>query len=176
MGALSKDPLFQRDLYVGIESLRNSWDLLMKHLGSWISDRLRFHDGKDEAWVAEHQVLWEALGVEEEARVLLAETLQYEFKAGNIWISTAAADLHDVISIIESTLKAAWKFRSWTTSRWCTLGSSARTLITGMLTGLQSLCQLITRDNESGLFYLQGFSRLTGDRLQYLVEAALVSK
>ena len=75
-----------RDIYIAIESLRNTADLISEHMASWVSSRLKFVDDRGPDWVAEQQQVWMALGVELEQAELLSERLQYCFEDGNICI------------------------------------------------------------------------------------------
>lgn len=49
----------------------------------------------------------------------------------------------DLIETICSALTAAWRFRKWTESRWLTIGSSTRVLVTAVLLGLDSFYQYL---------------------------------
>ena len=79
-----KDRSLMRDLYVSVESLRNSADLLSSHMVSWITSVLTFADERDEAWVQEHRELWEALDVEPSLVELLAAELQLRWEGGRL--------------------------------------------------------------------------------------------
>ena len=75
-----------RDLYISVESLRSSHDLISGHVGHWLWERLKRRPDQGPEWVQLQCSLWEALGVDLEVAGILASDLQFEFKDGNIWI------------------------------------------------------------------------------------------
>ena len=85
------DKQLMRDTYVCIESLRNSSDLLAKHIGHWVALRLRPQAHKGSKWVEQQRCLWEALGLEAHAAESMVE-LQLEFVGGflHVWADAPA--------------------------------------------------------------------------------------
>ena len=61
-----KDRSLMRDLYIAVESLRNSSDLLSSRLASWIAQHLVFEDTKGLVWREQQRVLWTGLDVDPE--------------------------------------------------------------------------------------------------------------
>ena len=170
------DRQMMRDIYVAIESLRKSADLLSKHLAMWVSKRLRMVPPRGLAWVESQRVLYNALSVDWETVELLAETLELEFRDGELLVSNGADVDGDLVECVCATLKSAWKFVKFTESRWLTVGTSARTIVVAMLTGVQNLVTFILKETNSSFFFLKGFLRLSEDRLQFLVQASLASR
>ena len=85
-----KDRSLMRDLYISVESLRNSADLLSSHMASWILSVLTFVDAQDEIWVQEYRVLWESLDVEPSLIELLAAELQLRWEGGRLCVKAQA--------------------------------------------------------------------------------------
>ena len=98
MREMTQDRELLRDCYVGIDSVRRSWDLMVSHLVVWIACRLSFHPSKGEALVEEQKTLWDTLGVDLESIETLAVTLQFHFNDGRICISTTSAHIIGLIS------------------------------------------------------------------------------
>ena len=85
-----KDRSLMRDMYVAVESLRNSADLLSSRMASWVISCLSFVDARDEAWVQEHRELWEALDVDPALVELLAAELQLVWQDGALCVKAGA--------------------------------------------------------------------------------------
>ena len=170
------DTALMRDTYVAVESLRNSHDLLSIHLSEWVTTRLQFVGDMGPERVNQRRTLWSALGVDHEAVDILSE-LQFSYDAGRLTVVHTAGDIYDdVVSVIIACLSSVWRFVKFTTSRWLTVGTSARALVAALLTGVENLVAYIDTDTSSGKFYLGGFSRLVRSRKQYMVKAAIASR
>eukprot|EP00972_Heterocapsa_arctica_P062545 9221496-Heterocapsa_arctica.AAC.1 len=80
MFAEFNDEVLLTDAWVGIESLRNSLDLLVTHMGLWVFQKQRCRG----AWGFDEQdqwkSLWNALGVLPQTAQYLAETLQLRWE------------------------------------------------------------------------------------------------
>ena len=169
-----------RDCYVGIESLRNSADLISSQMARWITEKMRLRPDKGDAWKDEQQALFEALDVPFDIVDSLVHKLQlcYDGTTGILEIFEGAQEEldQDVVSEISAVLASVWRFTRFSESRWLTVGTSARTLIAGMLTGLADLVAMIRKDKSLSHFYINGFGRLTKDRMGFLITAAMSSR
>ena len=85
-----KDKQLMRDLYVAIESLRNSADLLWCHMCDWIQSCLRFVEPRDESWHDNARMLWTALDVDHEVVQILVEDLELQWADGYLWVRAGA--------------------------------------------------------------------------------------
>ena len=170
------DKDLMRDVYIAIESLRRSADLIDSHMYAWISGNVRVREDRGQEWVQHRRTLWHELGVDVETAELLAADLQLWWEGGRLSVLRGAFADRDLWDAIASALMAAWRFAKFTESRWLTVGSSARTLTVGLLTGLESLVRFIEKDELAGKWYLKGFRRLHADRKQFLVVAAIVGR
>eukprot|EP00974_Lingulodinium_polyedra_P054694 5261044-Lingulodinium_polyedra.AAC.1 len=99
---------------------------------------------------------------------MLASELELEFQEGRILITEEKRDDPNLISTIQTTLQAAWKFQKFTESRWLTVGASARSLVVALLTGVMDLVEQIEEDPHAMLWYLGGFKRLVPSRRQFM--------
>ena len=84
------DTQMMRDIYVAIESLRNSADLLSRHMAEWVRQKMRLVPARDEGWVQQRRTLLHALSVSMETVDVLASELQLEFQDGELLVSHAA--------------------------------------------------------------------------------------
>ena len=165
-----------RDVYIVIESLRRSADLISSHLYAWLYSKLKATADRGEVWVEQRRTLWQTLGIDAETVELMACELQLWWEDGALWFLRGAFEDGDVIDAVASALMAVWRFVKFSESRWLTVGTSARTVIAAVLTGIEDLIGTITKDPKASKFYLRGFQRLTTPRKQFLVSAAVSSR
>ena len=85
-----QDRQLMRDLYITVESLRNSSDLLSSRICTWILERLAFADGRGMEWEEEQTRLWTVLGIEPDVVDLLVSQLQLCWQGGRLWVKTGA--------------------------------------------------------------------------------------
>ena len=79
-----------RDLYIAVESLRNSSDLLGTHMSAWIGSRLKFVDERGSAWRERARELWTALDLNVELVDLFVGELEVEWDGKHLCILAGA--------------------------------------------------------------------------------------
>ena len=164
-----------RDIYIGIESLRRSQDLIQEYMFEWLGKVRRAREDQGEDWVNRRRQVWLGLSVDMETADLLAADLQVYWDGNTLWTLRGALQDRDVVSALASALLACWRFQKFSDSRWLTVGSSARNLVVGFLTGIESLVKFIDKNPAASKFYLKGFGRMEQSRKQFLVYASIVS-
>jgi len=159
-----------RDMYISVEALRNSTDLLHSKMNSWIVQRLDFREARGLDWVCRQRDLWTALGVEADIVELLATELELCFEGFRLcvkhgtkgcvqnifcftslvvfvrnsmkhWVASTRVrqvDDQDLVETLATVLTVCWRFRSFTESRWLTVGTSCRTVAVAALLGLDN--------------------------------------
>lgn len=143
-----------RAFFITLESLRNSYDLLMAQLPRWLPKVLAF-----EEWgFADPSPLWVLLGVSSEIVELLSQ-MQLRFQGGQLKVAPSFQAKDDLPDLIAMCLMHIWTFRRFSESRWLTLGSSSRCLIASLLLGLPSLVGDIMASSSSR-YYISGFQHL----------------
>ena len=172
----SSNTQLMRDVYVSIESLRNSCDLLERYLNHWISLRLRLVPARSAEWVSAREELWHALGIEPDPAAVLAEQLHFSFEDGCICVKEHSEHSLDLVGAISAALLACWRFKKLTTSRWLIVGTSSRTVTAALLTGMPDLVKYIQKESSSGLFFLNGWDRLKAEGKRFVVQAAMGSR
>ena len=164
------DDAFLTDVHIVIESLRNSYDLLVVHLGNWIITSLSFED-----WDFQHQrELWTLLGLEPD-RVDEFVALQLRFHGGRLKVDASYRDSPNLLESISTCLLHAWRFRKFTTSRWITVGDSCKTMVIALLTGVESLVRAVRRHPNTSDYYIHGFGRVNEDVKKLMALAAISS-
>lgn len=165
-----------RDAYICVESLRNSWTTISRHVCEWIALRLSYADDWSVEQIDQRRTVWTSLSVDCETAEVLAETLHLRFADGRLMVARSLQGQGDVVSTICAALLSTWRFRRWTESRFFSVGVSSRALVAGLLTGLEDLVQFIMDKGTASLFYLNGFKRLRGDVKTMMTECAIVSR
>ena len=165
-----------RDIYVAIASLKNSMDLIVRHLPEWIGRHLDFVEPLTMDMIEQRHNMWAALDVELETVEILADTLQLFFAGGRLQVSRDVSDRPDIIDLVNTALLSAWKFVKLSDSRFLTIGSSARPLVVALLTGIEGLVAFIKEDTGKEGFYLGGFSRLSAEHKTAVAEFAFISR
>ena len=167
-----------RDVYVAIASIRNAWNLVNTHLGSWVASRLRYTDPLPEAAVSQLETMWAALGVEPGIAATMCDTLQLRFEGGELRVTKECMSIPDfcVVGTVATALLGCWRIQKFTESRWHTVGTSCRAVAVGLLTGLHSLVDYILGEKRGSGFHLNGWYRLTGDRVDFVMSCAMVSR
>ena len=86
-----------RDTNVPIQSLRNSMDIIMRHVSEWVGLRLScVADSADEV-VDRRRQLWQMLDIDVETVEVLAETLQLEFRDGRLFVASSCPGRADLV-------------------------------------------------------------------------------
>ncbi|CAK0850441.1 unnamed protein product [Prorocentrum cordatum] len=111
-----------------------------------------------------------------ETAELLAADLQLWWDGDVLWVHRDACEGSDVLDATASGLMAVWRFAKFSESRWLTLGTSSRTLVASLFTGIEGLVRFIDNDPDASKFYLRGFGRLKDSRKEFLVISAIVGR
>lgn len=132
-----------KDIYIAIESLRNSYDLLYEHMGAWLSENVRFVD--DPASPEDLMDMWNALGVKPEWVDLLV-SLRLLWRRGRLEVHSARVEEANLFEDISGALLYLWKFVKFSENRWCTVGYACRAATCALLTGIHSLVERLVLD------------------------------
>eukprot|EP00974_Lingulodinium_polyedra_P016988 1650401-Lingulodinium_polyedra.AAC.1 len=76
VGSMAYDRCLLRDIYVAVESLKNSFTELQGHIMDWVKEKLDFARNESEWEINQARQLWHCLGLEPETVEILADTLQ----------------------------------------------------------------------------------------------------
>ncbi|CAK0861146.1 unnamed protein product [Prorocentrum cordatum] len=169
------DPDVLRDVYIGIASVRNTFDDVLKYVHEWAATSMQFSTPLGGAEKRRWRAVWGALMLDEEVVHVLTDVLECRFVDGQLWLSENAGERVDCVGLTCTTLLAVWRFRRFSDSRWLTVGASARTMVAAHLAGICGLFEWIRQKSPKGGYYRNGFWRLKPDRWAFLVRAALVA-
>ena len=156
------------DLYIAVESLRNSFAHLHGNLYTCLRKRVSFDRtgfrNKDEA------KLWRFLGV---AAIWISD---FVFAApwGDrevLHVREEVGRLLDPYDVISSIWMYAMRWKKFSESRWMTLGSSARNVLRSIVLGVDGLMR-DTRENDKVEYKAHGWDRCTRDVRTYMATAS----
>ena len=163
-----------RNTFIGIQSLRNSKDLVLKHMNLWIAKHLSFAKPMSSHEMDDMHDLCVALSIAPNLCDFLAYSLNLRWEGGRLWVHEGLAN-GDAVGLVSSALLTIWRFKQFCDSRWLTSGTSGRDMITGFLFGLDSLIEHIL-DVEPSKYHISGFGRLQMAERRFLVTVAIVSR
>ena len=163
------------EVHISIESLRNSFDVIVKHVGLFIAKRIDFADPLPRAEVEQLRRLWLVLRVDEDTADMLSDVLELRWIAGRYVVSIQVQGVL-AVSLVQTALLALWRWRKFTASRFLGIGHSCRPLTASLLTGADTLVETIINEDPNTLFYLKGFRRLTQEAREWVVKASLASR
>ena len=162
-----------KKLHIAIASLRNGYDLLLKHLLNFVLEYLQLVD--DDFEVANSlETYWACLGVEPEVASDLSR-LGLRWHQGKLLLFRSAASTHGFMDSIRAALLSVFRFKSFTDSRWVTVGEACRSLVASLSLGLMGLVQMIRKDPKASDYYIGGFGQLDNEVIKYAIVASIVT-
>ena len=167
------EPQVLKQLLISIESLRNSYDLLHRHLQGFIVQRLSFVPDDPQLLQVRYQ-FWVTVGFEADVADQMAD-LGLEYVEGRLRVSQRHEGRDDLIETISSLLLYTFRFQKFSDSRWCSIGLSCRTLVASLCLGLADLVVNVRADKHASDYYIHGFQQLTATAKQYAVVATMVA-
>lgn len=143
-----------RNSWIVLESLRKSYDILLKGLLGWLRSVVVFEDW-DVPWVGE---LWRLCQSDPRWVDQLID-LEARWSDGKLKISTRFERDEDIFDRLSAVFLQVWQFPAFSDSRWATLGPSMRSLLSSLLLGLEPFVEHCIL-NGCSKYYLNGFLRL----------------
>ena len=156
------DPEVMKATRVTFEALRVSTGFLHEHFPAWVATVVSYEDGDSDA--IRHA--WSLLGLRDEW-LDLASFLQVRWQDGRLNIASRFAD-KGVLEYVLILASKIWRFRSWSDSRWATIGASGRTLVGCALLGLEGLVRFISESTFASMYHLSGYVRHCSPRVMEL--------
>jgi hypothetical protein len=111
-----------KDLHVVVESLRNSFSLLLQYLPAFLESSLAFRHSSVSTDVVE--AFWRDLGVDADMVELFGE-VNPQWGGNQLWVNQDLAGQDDVIRKVSHCMIYLCKWRHFNDSRWCTKGRPA---------------------------------------------------
>ena len=151
------DPIAtSRNVFIAVEGLTNSFDLLHRHMYRFIQEVVVFDDRQYDRMVVAR--FWHALAIPED----IMETM-VDFNP--VWdpvsgkLSIAGKHREEGFVPLAELIFSMMKFKRFTESRWSTAGVSSRQMIAGHICGLEGLVTRVRADPKCSDFYIHGYTR-----------------
>jgi len=170
-----KDLELMKDVYIIISSVMNSYDLVHGHLAAWLNEHMHFVPADALPHSDQLFSLWTALGVEPELADVLSSDLRLRWEGGRLDVAEVCSAGDNVFGNVAEALFGLWKFKTFSTSRWVSVGTSCRSFVAALLTGFDSLVRRIRADPKASDFFLHGYSEMREAARQFMATAGLVS-
>jgi hypothetical protein len=161
-----------RGLHVVMESLRNSFAILVERLPAFLGEFLVF----DSSGFDMDEVLgfWRCLGVEADMLEEVAAVNPW-WADGRLCVNGALAGDSEAAQKVSHVLLYLFKWRLFTESRWITLGPACRSLLWGLCVGLDHLVAFTRKDPQATDYHLHGYVNLTAPLKKYAILASVAS-
>ena len=163
---------YTKSMHTVVEALRNGHSLLHCHLSAFVIQTTTLDDTMHDCY--EVSQFWVNLGVEPGVAEILGN-LNPRWVDGQLRISTRLSQPDHLHEQICYCLAAVACFKSFTDSRWLTIGDCCRSLLCSSLLGLDAWVALVRSDPSSSDFYLHGFDQYTQILRKYICIAAVAA-
>ena len=161
-----------KDLHIVTLSLRNSFKILHSHVHSFLMSHLQFdHVAHNFDEVAE---FWQTTGIEADMIELVVDVNPW-WRNGALWVSGQLEGKPDVLEKVAAVVVYMFKWRKFSDTRWCTIGTSCRDLLRSLCVGLEQLAAITRADAHVTDYHLHGIVRLSDSIRKYTVVASVVS-
>ena len=147
----------QRQMWIVMESLRNSFSSLILYLHPWLLANTLFEDFDGEPTLLYE--FWAIVGLSHEWRIQLTEA-RLRFEDGYLKIGKHMEGTYWTAAVT-TLLLHIWSFDAWSTSRWCRAGACCRSLVGCLFTGLKTYVAHVLKNTAASTYYLRGFNNLT---------------
>jgi hypothetical protein len=164
-----------RDCFIGCESMRNSFDVVLTYVHEWVATTIRPADPMTPMEKSEWKELWYSLGVNDEICDLLVGK-EVRASDGYILVSSDVYDAADLVGQLVTLVLGVWSIRRFSDSRWLTVGPCARGIIGAALLGLPSFVSWVQKKPSVSGFFLNGFWRLKEPHWLFFAKAAMCSR
>jgi hypothetical protein len=128
-------------------------------MGQWIADKIEFSDHADPDILRR---LWLLMGLTDEWVTLFVD-LHIRWENGRLCVAEKWRALPTTPEAVTTCLMHVWAFRSFSDSRWCSLGAGCRSLVSSLMVGLADLVRIIILNPRCSNYYIGGFSNLSKD-------------
>ena len=166
------NPDVLKEVYISLESARNSYSLSVEHMGAWLLDVISFRE--DTHNVDHLKQFWALMCLDAEVVEVLCD-LQLLYRDGRLFISERHRVSLNLIEQVSTVLMHVWAFRRFSESRWLTVGCCNRTLAASEQLGLQSLVAFIRKRPHASDYYIGGLSRLSQAGQKFVTIASTAS-
>ena len=160
-----------KNIFKGVRSVRDTYDKLMETLPAWVRSLEIDNEKYDEDAVLS---FWLFLGAKcSTAEALAAINLRWERGALRCHVSVMKLD--DPLGHVGSLILASYRIRSFSDSRFLSLGRTCQGLASAWSVGLHEHMTFVRASPECGEYYTHCYDLLANDERLFVCKAAVVS-
>ena len=168
-----KSPDLLSEVYIALTSCSNSYRQLTTQLNVWVANILLVCELEDLPDADDLRDLWGVVCVDDHVLEDICD-LRLCFRNGMLCVSDLAP-VKNLLSRVVYILVSVWRFRPFSSSRWVGVGSSCRTFLGALLTGLSDFVDVVVRDPAQSNYTINGFKKLSQEGFEFVCVAALAS-
>ena len=150
------DKAFMKEVFKQFISVRSGFSLLADFVFDWVAGRLHFTD-LSSLDTLHCEELWRVLGLEPSWCEDLVD-MELRFEGGCLCVARRFEGDRDIIKRVVRAQMRVWQFRSWTESRWLSIGGRARTYVACKLLGLPDLVDFCINTKNCSSYHLGNYS------------------
>ena len=105
----------------------------------------------------------------------LGATITPHWHDGHFWVSHQLQGDPAAMDKISAVCLYMFRWRKFTESRWCSIGTCCRAVLCSLFVGLEQLVSLTRSDPKATDYHLHGFERLSKQIRTYIVVASIVN-
>lgn len=152
-----------KDLFIVVESLRNSYVQLYRNLTSWLCDHILL---EDEPFDHEEACRWWTFLNLAPQTVEHLTAMNLRWDGSNLRVNRGqrckdAGLVGDVLDEVRAVILKVWYFRRFTDGRWTSISNSSRSLIAALSLGLDSVVDKVRKDPQETDYFLHGYNRFS---------------
>ena len=166
------------DVYVSVGAFRTCYVECTSHLRTWLQKSTMILPDERLPSPALLTEIWTNLSVPGDVVRVLANKFRLVWQDSRLCVCRSALDSDtsdDFLDELSTALLSLWRFEKFTTSRWCTIGKSCRSVLAGLLSGFPSLIASMRSSAVVSEYYLTGSDRLSLEARRMVAVLALSS-
>ena len=161
------------NLFAAASAFRHASCCAAGPLEAWLSSVLLPMPAQALPSPADLRHAWTSLGVQHDVVDLLVDKFKLHWNGRRLTIDETYMHQTPNHNELSTVLLGLWSFRSFTLSRWGTVGLSARSLMIGLLTGFPAMVQQMRHDAHVSGYWVAGADRLGQEEKFYVAVASL---
>ena len=171
------DRQFMKDLWKVFQALRNSYDLILKYVCPWLIEHVAWTEEANCPPMDELQDVWDTLGLDPVLSQLMVEEMRMRWdpQTQRLHIKSDWQRRPNAMDDIATVLLGVWRFKQFSDSRWVTIGCNSRSIVAGLLTGLDSLVGRIRADPLASDYEIKGWEKFDTRAKRFVVVASVAS-
>ena len=166
-----------QNIHVGLTCYRKGFMHCVTSIANWLAEVVEAHAVGHPPDLVAMEAVYSILGLKDDQLELLMEAqLVWDPQLQRLLVDADFLHRADSIEMLSGLLLELWRFPAFSSSRWVTMGCSARKFAVATMTGFPHLFQVIRDQGRLSDYEVAGVSKLNDPELQWCVTVGLISK